>query len=329
MTVATEHELRFACFGGTASVRASAADPVRAGAALERARAFLLGVHDRLTRFEPASELSRLNADPRARVPASPLLRRFAQAVAYAGALSDGLVDATVLPAVQAAGYAEHLDPAAPGLRATLAPRDHDWTADGAWRRVGADAAHVLRPVGAQLDSGGLGKGLAADLAGELLTGQGVARRPHGRSAGPLDDLPAWIVDCGGDLRLGGTAGVLRTIEVADPFRPEVVLHRFQITRGAVATSGTTRRAWATTGPDATAHHLIDPRTGKPARTGVVQATALAPTALEAEVRAKTALLLGPVRARRALPYGGAFVTTDGELHVVARPGRVVLRRAA
>jgi len=312
MTAATEHTLRFACFGGTVAVRASSVDPVRAGAALDRARALLLGVHDRLTRFEPTSELSRLNADPRDRVPASPLLRRFAQAVARAGALSDGLVDATVLPAVEAAGYEHHLDPDVPGLRDAVAPRAHRWTADGAWRRVDADATHVLRPVGVRLDSGGLGKGLAADLAGDLLAG-----------------LPAWIVDCGGDLRIGGVAGIPRTVEIADPFHPGDVLHRLQVTRGAVATSGTTRRAWTTTAPGAAAHHLIDPRTGLPARTGVVQVTALAPTALEAEARAKTALLLGPMRARRALPHGGAFVTPDGELHVVARPPLVRLPVAA
>ena len=39
------------------------------------------------------------------------------------------------------------------------------------------------------------------------------------------------------------------------------------------------------------AHHLLDPATGRPAFTGVVQATALAPTALEAEWRAKAAVL--------------------------------------
>ncbi|MTD45361.1 FAD:protein FMN transferase [Conexibacter sp. W3-3-2] len=304
------HELRFPCFGGTVGVRATGAGEQEADAAvaLERARALLLEIHDRLTRFEDDSELSHLNADPRERVPASPLLRRFAAAVREAGERSDGLVDATCLPAVEAAGYREHLDPtAAHDPRAATAPT---WTADGAWRRVGVDGEHVVRPVGVRLDSGGIGKGLAADLAGELLAG-----------------LPAWAVDCGGDLRIGGSARVPRSIAISDPFHPGETVHELQVARGAVATSGTTRRAWTTTGTGADAHHLVDPRTGRPADTGVVQVTALAPTALEAEVRAKTALLLGPARARRALPHGGVVVTSGGDVQVVPRPVRVRLPR--
>ena len=70
------------------------------------------------------------------------------------------------------------------------------------------------------------------------------------------------------------------------------VLAELTLTDGAAATSGVTRRGW----------HLIDPSTGRPARTGIVQATALAPTALEAEVRAKAALLAGPGGGARPPP---------------------------
>ena len=82
------------------------------------------------------------------------------------------------------------------------------------------------------------------------------------------------------------------------------VLAELPLTDGAAATSGVTRRGW----------HLIDPSTGRPARTGIVQATALAPTALEAEVRAKAALLAGPGGARDHLPHGGLLVLDDGEV---------------
>ena len=59
------------------------------------------------------------------------------------------------------------------------------------------------------------------------------------------------------------------------------------------------------------AHHLLDPRTGAPAFTGIVQATALAPTAAQAEVLAKAAVLSGP-RASEWLRHGGVVVTDDG-----------------
>src|ERR1019366_3637570 len=60
------------------------------------------------------------------------------------------------------------------------------------------------------------------------------------------------------------------------------------------------------------AHHLLDPGTGRPAFTGGVQATALAPTATEAEILAKAAVLSGPERALSWLRQGGVLVFEDG-----------------
>jgi thiamine biosynthesis lipoprotein len=86
-----------------------------------------------------------------------------------------------------------------------------------------------------------------------------------------------------------------------------------------VATSGIGRRSWI--GPDGLrAHHLLDPSTGRPAHTGVVQATALAPTAADAEVRAKAALLSGREGAREWLAHGGVLVFDDGSQLVVEQP---------
>jgi thiamine biosynthesis lipoprotein len=86
-----------------------------------------------------------------------------------------------------------------------------------------------------------------------------------------------------------------------------------------VATSGIGRRSWLdeSGGP---AHHLLDPATGRPAYTGIVQATALAPSALEAEALAKAAVLAGPARAPRWLRHGGAIVLDDGSHRVFQPP---------
>lgn len=72
--------------------------------AITVAIAQLRAVHVVLTRFEP-SELTLVNAEPRATVTASPLMRRFAATVREAGELSGGLVDATRLDSLEAAGY--------------------------------------------------------------------------------------------------------------------------------------------------------------------------------------------------------------------------------
>ena len=92
-------------------------------------------------------------------------------------------------------------------------------------------------------------------------------------------------------------------------------VHVFELSEGAAATSGIGRRSWL--GPDGRpAHHLLDPATGRPAFTGVVQATALAPTAVEAEWRAKAAVLSGPGDAGDWLEHGGVVVLDDGTHHI-------------
>lgn len=313
-----EAQRAFPCFGGTVTIHVRASDAERSAAAAERARRFLLDAHDRLSRFISESELSQLNRDPQAAVPATPLLRSLAAAVAIAGANSGGLVDATLLEQIEQAGYRESLSGGAPiPLPAALAAHGQRTPASpnpsASWRSVGADesAGTVVRPPGVTIDGGGIAKGLLADLL-----------------AAELADHLAYAVDCCGDVRIGGSAGLERRVLVDDPFGGEPI-DELRLREGAVATSGIGQRCWI--GPDGRpAHHLLDPSSGRPAFTGIVQATALAPTALLAETRAKAALLSGPDGAAAWLPQGGVLVLDDGEVEVVAagREGapRVVAR---
>ncbi len=103
------------------------------------------------------------------------------------------------------------------------------------------------------------------------------------------------------------------------------MLHTFDLVSGAVATSGTTRRSWIRADGQL-GHHLIDPSTGRPAFTGVVQVTALAPTGVKAEALAKAALLSGPEYADRWLTHGGVVVYEDGRHELIAPAGREVVR---
>ncbi|MEY2440646.1 MAG: FAD:protein transferase [bacterium] len=266
----------------------------------------LRSLHTRLTRFDPSSELSQLNAAPQTVVYASRLLRRFASAVVEAGERSGGLVDATLVDELERAGYGASRAglaglPAAEVLQGSRPTRPARPRADEAWRRIVVDhaARTISRPPWLRLDSGGLAKGLAADLLADSL-------RLH----------PMFALDCAGDVRIGGSARIARRVLVESPFGGEPV-HELSIVDGAVATSGTTRRSWR----DATGavmHHILDPFTGQPAWTGVIQATALAPTALEGEVLAKAALLAGPDRGRGLLEaHGGVLVLDDGSVDVV------------
>jgi FAD:protein FMN transferase len=295
--------VRFDCFGSRCSVLVTGSGSLgSADLAAQLVKRQLLEWHARFSRFDAGSELSLLNGDPRPRVEVTPTMARLADAVVGAAEATDGLVDATLVDEIEIAGYTADLGESVP-LRDALAiapPRKPASPSTLArWREIEVHDRAITRTPGVQIDSGGLAKGLFADLAAERL----------GRHV-------AFAVDCGGDLRLGGAP---RTVEVTNPF-DDGVLHRFELTEGGVATSGIGRRSWLDEN-GAPAHHLLDPGSGRPAFTGIVQVTALAPSALAAEILAKAALLSGPDRAREWLTQGGVVVFEDGA-HEVVEPVR-------
>jgi thiamine biosynthesis lipoprotein len=127
-----------------------------------------------------------------------------------------------------------------------------------------------------------------------------------------------FVVDCGGDMRVGGpdAARTPYQVEVEHPLTRECAA-AIPVGGGGVATSGLNSRVWELAG-GGFAHHLIDPAGGEPAWTGIVTATALAPSALEAETLAKTAMLLGARGARQILrARGGAIVHEDGRVELI------------
>jgi FAD:protein FMN transferase len=304
----TEATNTFTCFGGNCTILVDGDGP--AGTPREAVTAAtdqLLEWHARFSRFKAESELAVLNRDARERLPVSPVMARFLAAVVDSARLTGGLVDATLLDQIEEVGYeADHLRaslalPLAMALAPPRAPAGPDPA--GRWREIEVDheAGEVTRPAGLHLDGGGIVKGLFADLIGDLLAGH-----------------DGYAVDCEGDLRVGGAAGALRTIEVRAPFDGSV-LHELGVSDGGVATTSITKRSWLDRGRPA--HHLLDPATGRPAYTGIVQVTALAPTALEGEALAKAALLSGPDAAAGWLRHGGVVVFDDLSHLVVAPPG--------
>lgn len=239
-----------------------------------------------LSRFEPESELSRLNRSSGEPFRASPLLFTVVAEALKAARDTEGLFDPTVLRALEAAGYDRSFDE----VRDCTAERGPSpaGVAAGRWREVVLDAERrtITLPDGCGLDLGGIAKGWTVDQAARLLAGLGFR---------------SFAVDAGGDLYAAGRQadGAPWLVGVEDPRAPERDLLVLQIEDCAVATSSICRRRWMLHGK--AYHHLIDPRTGEPARSGVLSATVLAPMVARAEVLAKAALLLGPNEGLRFL----------------------------
>lgn len=315
----SEHDVIFDAMGSHVRLLIGEPGPdiAPAPAAVERARRFIVEFDAALSRFKPGSELCELNADPRERVPASELLREAVKAGLAAAEGSGGLVDPTLVREIEATGYRASRAgvPGAPlGAALEEAPPRRPARPDPAarWRRFAVDdrAGEVVRPPGVLFDTGGTGKGLAADM---------VARQLRGYSR--------FVVDCGGDIRIGGADALVTPYEVhvEHPLTGERAFV-LRLGSGGVATSGLNVRIWRDEG-GRYSHHLLDPSSGEPAWTGLIGATALGDTAVEAETLSKTALLSGPEGARATLAErGGLIVHDDGRVEPVgplATPPRV------
>jgi FAD:protein FMN transferase len=240
----------------------------------------------RLTRFTGSSDLARLNAEQSERF--SAVRPTLAVVLEWAGQMvhqSGGAFDVTMLDA--------RLDaerPTGDAFSELSRPLDarttRPWSVapSGRW-------AVVERPPGTRFDLDGVAKGWIADRAAALLR-----------------HWPGALVDADGDISLHVGPGVEWLVGVSDPraldsrllatfsFEGDQHSHR----SFGIATSGTSVHRWLH--PDGrAAHHLIDPRTLRPAETDLIQATVVALTAAKAEVLAKSAVILGSVAGLRLL----------------------------
>ena len=290
--------------GGRVGVHLSPASPFETCSAAAEADAVLRRIAAwaaRLTRFTTASELSRLNSDPRAEVPVGPTLAAILDWSRHAESLTGGIVDIGLLDArLSAEGASSDGDTlGADGRQAS--PASRSWSLD---RR--ARGAIMRRPVGLQFDLDGIGKGWLAD-----------------RSLGRLGRHPAAVIDADGDVAVHLGPGMSWWFGVADPRLDDHDIAIVRLSprgrrgdrldgRFGLATSGTSVHRWANGGHPT--HHLIDPRTGRSAETDVVQATVLARTAKEAEALAKAVVILGSADGYDLLnrsAVDGAILLTD------------------
>ena len=251
------------------------------------------------SRFQPSSDLFRLNRSPGVPVELPAVTFDLIVAALDASERTGGWFDPTILRALEGAGYDRTFVDLADLVEDPRAVADAVSAPAPGPGRVALDVARrtVTLERGVALDLGGVGKGRAADLIAEIWMADG--------SSG--------CVNLGGDLRaVGEGPDGAWSVAVDDPFDPARTVAVIGLVDGAVATSATTKRVWQRGG--VRQHHLIDPRTGRPSIHLATQVTVVASCAFEADVWAKAALLAGPdgpaLLTAAGLP--GLFVDRSG-----------------
>ncbi|HEU0243679.1 MAG TPA: FAD:protein FMN transferase [Candidatus Limnocylindrales bacterium] len=275
-------------------------DEVAPGTAWDAVRAEFDAVDRALSRFRDDSELTALNraAGSGRTLAVSWRLREAVAIMARAARMTEGRFDPTVLTDLERLGEhgAEVGHPGGGDRPVTPSPT-------GSLERPRIVAAPPL-----PLDTGGIGKGLALRWAAD-------------RALATLPADAGLLLEAGGDIVAAGRPPEdAWRVAIEDPVMagtPDagpvaVVL----VEGGAVATSSVRVRHWLA--PDGRAvHHLLDPRTREPARTGLLAVTVAGPDPAWAEVWTKALFLAGRgaigAEARRR-DLAAWWVTDEGRL---------------
>jgi thiamine biosynthesis lipoprotein len=253
------------------------------------------------SRFREDSQLAEVNRAGGRAVAVGDLLWDALGAALRAADYTDGLVDPTVGRSLRLAGYDRtflrvlHRDGRLVEPTFEVAAR---------WREIELDWGQqaVRVPAGVELDLGATAKALAADriaVAAAGLAGCGV------------------LVSLGGDIAVAGAppAGGW-AIRIADDHAVPVDTPgpTVALAGGGLATSSTVVRRWASAAGEL--HHIVDPRTGRPADSPWRTVTVAAASCFDANAASTAAVVLGDaapswLEARR---LSARLVRNDGSV---------------
>ncbi len=245
---------------------------------MQAAKLFIDECEQRFSRFLPASKISELNRSAGEWLKVSDELMDMLQLSMKYHTETKGLFDPSILPDLRQAGYDRSMDEIRASGVVNNFPASKR-TPRPAFDEIGFNLAdnRVLLPRGMEIDLGGIAKGWIVDKAAHLLNSY----------------ADACAVSAGGDMLFIGhpSDGMDWDVYLEDPRDPLQMLSQLHIGSGAVATSSVMKRTWSQ--GEKAQHHLIDPRTGAPARTDWLSVTVISPDIITAEVYAKAILING------------------------------------
>ena len=293
--------------GTFASIQASAGDSDRVGEYAAAAREAFSDTERRMSIFNPASEISRLNSAPRGTLAElSPSSAAVMELALGAARLSGGAFDPTVGPLMDIWGFRS-------------VKRDHppsEAEIQGALARVGFAYVRMQGILAAmdlqdgRVDLGGVAKGCAVDVAFDRITSAGASNV---------------LINLGGNMRCAGHGSQTGawTVGVRDPFNNGRVLGTLKLTGGmAVATSGHYEKFVTFDGRRYA--HIMDPRSGRPV-SGMAGVTVVSPKAGDADVLSTSLFVLGPEAGEKMLAsFPGSyalFVPDEQPIRLIMTPG--------
>ncbi|HEX5448554.1 MAG TPA: FAD:protein FMN transferase [Gaiellaceae bacterium] len=295
--------LSFEALGTTASVVVTHDEQL--DAAVDILAAELRAIDLACSRFRKDSELARVNAYAGELVPISDLFAAALRVALDAADTTNGLVDPTLGANLRNVGYDRTFS--------LIRERDN-WAIvrstpkHGRWREIELNEQTVRIPLGCELDLGATAKAFAADRAAER-----IARRTGS----------ATLVSLGGDVATAGAPDGGWCIRLAEDHTAPLDSPGpcVCIENGGLATSSTAVRRWQTDSGEA--HHLLDPRTGRPADSPWRTVSVAASSCVDANIASTAAIVLGDSAPRwlaeRGLP--ARLVANDGgAVHVFGWP---------
>ena len=289
------------------TIRLVVTDPAQLDSARAMLADDLAALDAACSRFRDDSELMQLEARAGRPTTVSALLAGAVRAALRGAVLTDGLVDPTVGRTMEAIGYDRDFAsvPAQDGaVRVTVSHVPQ-------WRQIQLDDATNLLtvPAGVRLDLGATAKAWAADRSAERIAralGCGV------------------LVSLGGDIAVAGEVPPggwsIRVQDVTgDPLTPaEGPADVITIREGGLATSSTSARRWQRGGD--LMHHILDPRTGRPADSDWRTVSVAAGSALDANIASTAAIIRGKSAAGWLAKLGlpARLVAVDGSVTTIA-----------
>lgn len=265
----------------------TAEDAAYAAGVLDLVVAHITAFEQQFSRFREDSELTAFNRKAGKHTPITPAMHQLLTAVKTYAERTHGLYNPFILPALQRAGYRSSWPSPQDSTAIDYTERHLTGIRD---LQLGNDWAHI--PADTALDFGGIGKGYLLDELAGILVSKSVA---------------GYWLSLGGDIVCAGRDidGQSWKIGVQDASEPSKTVHTIAATpnaRTAIATSGVTKRKGEHRGTPW--HHLIDPRTGKPADTTILTATVVGPSGTDADIYAKAIAIGGEVLAKRWIQAG-------------------------